>query len=107
MKRRDTSASEGACLLQLQLASTAMTTKAEPLTRTILHSYYRTVRGLHEYISHLIGQPPDNRDALIHETDTLRYRDLLYETLVTSHDCIEFGQLQLSSPVGHLREVCG
>ena len=72
----------------------------------ILRSYYPVVESLNSYLCSLLGLPTPH-DVLIHETDTLLYRNLLKEVYVanpkgmlTTHP-----HLTVSAPMVTLKEV--
>jgi hypothetical protein len=77
------------------------------ITKNILSRYYPAVRNLHTYVKSVAGLHDETRrDLLTHETDTLKYRNFLEETIVATHDKdFELKKLQIAAPVGHLREV--
>lgn len=76
------------------------------ITHAILCLYYPVVSTLRDYVTALTGRNDTQRDPLIHETDTLRYRHFLEEIVVaTQQTTSEPRILQISPPVGYLREV--
>ena len=77
------------------------------ISEGILSAYYPIVQSIHDYVSCVIGQDTDNtkRDILMHETDTLKYRRFLRETVVATFKDHRSNKLVIAPPVGHLREV--
>lgn len=85
-----------------------MNSRSMQITEDILDRYYPVVRNLHTYIKSVTGPHDETRrDTLTHETDTLKYRNFLEETIVGTQDNdFESKKLQIAAPVGHLRDVC-
>lgn len=79
---------------------------SQSITHAILSAYYPTVKKLHDYVPDITGQNMRQRDVLTHETDTLRYRQFLDEIIIATHRTTSESRiLQISRPIGHIREV--
>ena len=70
----------------------------------ILRSYYPVVESLNSYLCSVLG-PPTPHDLLIHETDTLLYRNLLKEVYVANPNGMLRTNLTVSAPMVTLKEV--
>ena len=70
----------------------------------ILRSYYPVVESLNSYLCSVLG-PPTPHDLLIHETDTLLYRNLLKEVYVANPKGMLRTNLTVSAPMVTLKEV--
>ena len=70
----------------------------------ILRSYYPVVESLNSYLYSVLG-PPTPHDLLIHETDTLLYRNLLKEVYVANPKGMLKTNHTVSAPMVTLKEV--
>ncbi|KAK7690659.1 hypothetical protein QCA50_005758 [Cerrena zonata] len=74
------------------------------ISLNLLRSYYPVVESLQSYLGSILD-PPRPRDFLIHETDTLIYRNLLKEAYVANLRGIPSTRLSLSTPMVPLKEI--
>lgn len=79
--------------------------KLQGPTHSLLRTCYPLVQTIGDYLILISGQGTDatRRDLLTHETDTVRYRQLLGNTVVAT--ACRPNSYKIAQPMGCLREV--